>query len=196
MSVIKDKQFELVELVGGQTSVRTTFGPATPDEGGLFRVALKGAVQPIIRIPSETKDLQARLMVCAHIGNGHRGTAATLQVLRSYCVWQDMEKDMANFVNKCLHCRDSKPGKMVPQPMGEVVRVESVGEVVHFDFLQVGACWPLGTKGIGKQGYQYLMVLVDGLSSFAWMKEDATCTAEVAARTLLRWCAVIGVPRV
>ena len=46
-SAIKDKQFELVELVGGHTSVRTTFGASTPDEEGLFRVALKGAVQPI-----------------------------------------------------------------------------------------------------------------------------------------------------
>ncbi|CAM9414539.1 unnamed protein product [Ascophyllum nodosum] len=28
------------------------------------------------------------------------------------------------------------------------------------------------------------------------VEEAATCTAEVAARTLLRWCSVIGVPRV
>ena len=66
--------------------MRTTFRPATPDEEGLFRVALKGAVQPIIWIPVEAKDLQAQLMVCAHRGNGNRGTAATFEVLRSYCV--------------------------------------------------------------------------------------------------------------
>ena len=56
-SVIKDKKLELVELVGGYTSARTRFGPATPDEEGLFRVALKGAVQPIVWIPVETRDL-------------------------------------------------------------------------------------------------------------------------------------------
>ena len=31
-SAIKDKQLELVELVGRHTSVRTAFGPTTPDE--------------------------------------------------------------------------------------------------------------------------------------------------------------------
>ena len=42
---MRDKQSELVKLVGEQTSVRTRFGPATPEER-LFVVALKGAVQP------------------------------------------------------------------------------------------------------------------------------------------------------
>ena len=50
----------------------------------------------------EAKDLQARLqarlMVCAHMGNGHQGAASTLQVLRSYSVWQDVENDVASFV--------------------------------------------------------------------------------------------------
>ena len=135
-------------------------------------------------------------MVCAHMGNRHRGTAAILQVLRIYCVWQDMEKDVANFAKKCLHCQDFKAGKMVPRPMGEVVQGGSVSEVVHFDFLHVGAGEPLGTKRIGKQRYQYLMVIGDDLSSFVWIEEAATCTVEVAARTLLRWCSMTGVPRV
>ena len=91
-TAVKDKQLELAELVGGQTSVCSTFRPAMPDEKGLFWVALKKVVQPIIWIPAEAKDLQARLVVCAHMGNEHRGTAATLQVLRNCCVWQVMEK--------------------------------------------------------------------------------------------------------
>ena len=48
-SAIKDNELELVELVRGRTSVRTMFGPATPDEEELFRVALSGAVQPVYR---------------------------------------------------------------------------------------------------------------------------------------------------
>ena len=76
---------------------------------------------------------------------------------------------------------------MVPRPMGKIVHGESVGEVVRFDFLHVGAGGPLGTKGVGKQGYQYLLVIVDDLGSFVWREEAATCTAEVAARTLLLW---------
>ena len=195
-SSINDKQLELVELVEGRTYVCIVFGPATPDAEGLFRVALKGAVHPVVWIPVEANNLHVRLMVCAHMGNGHRGTATTLQVLRNYCVWQGMKKDVANFVKRCLYCQDSKVGKMVPLPMEEVVNGESVGEVVYFDFLHIGVGRPLGTKGARKQGHQYLMVIVDNLSSFVWMEEAATCTAEVAARGLLRWCSVIGVPRV
>ena len=135
-------------------------------------------------------------MVYTHMSNGHRGTAATLQALRSYCVWQGMEEEMANFVKKCPHYQESKAENMVPRRMGEVVHGESVGEVVHFNFLHVGAGGSLGTKGVGKQGYQYLMVIVDNLSSFVWMEEAATCTAEVAVRTLLRWRSVTWVPRV
>ena len=169
------KQFELVGLVGGHMSVRTTFGPVTPYEGGLFRVTLKGAVQAFLWIPAEAKDLQARLMVDTHIGNGHRDTtAANLQVLRNYCVWQEMEKDVVNFVKKCLHCQDYKAGKMVPRPMGGVVHGESVGKVLHFDFLHVGASGSLGTEDVGNQGYQYLAVIVDDLSNFVWMEEAAT----------------------
>ena len=50
-SAIKEKQLELVELVGGQTSVRTMFGPVTPDEEELLRVALTGAVQAVLFLP-------------------------------------------------------------------------------------------------------------------------------------------------
>ena len=90
----------------------------------------------------------------------------------------------------------SKAGKMVPRPMGEVVYGESVGEVVHFDFLHFGAGGPLGTKGVGNHGYHDVVVIVNGLSSFVRMEETAPCKAEVTARTLLRWCLVVGVPRV
>ena len=84
---------------------------------------------------------------------------------------------------------------MVPRPMGEVVHGKSVGEGVHLDFLDVGVGGPLGTKGVGKDIYQYLMVIVDDMSSFVKMEKAAICPAEVVVRTLLRWCSMIGVPR-
>ena len=130
------------------------------------------------------------------MSNGHRGTATTLQVLRGYCVWHDIENNMVKFVKKCLHCQVSKTGKMVLRPLGKVVYIESIGEGAYFDFLHVDVSRPLDTKGVGKQGYQCLMVIVDAFSSSVWMEEAATCTTKVAARMLLRWCSLIGVPRV
>ena len=72
-------------------------------------------------------------------------------MLRSYCIRQDMEKDVANFVKKYLHCQDSKAGKTVPRLIGEVVHRDSVREVVHFGFLHVGAGGPLGRKVLGSR---------------------------------------------
>ena len=51
--------------------MRTMFGPATSDNEELSRVALKEAVQPVLSLPMNVKDLQVRLMVCIHIGNEH-----------------------------------------------------------------------------------------------------------------------------
>ena len=64
-----------------------------------------------------------------------------------------METDLANSMKKYLHCQDSKAGKMVPRRMKEGFYGELVGEVVHFDFLHVGADGPLGTKDVGKQSH-------------------------------------------
>ena len=54
----------------------------------------------------------------------------------------------------------------------------------------------MGTRGVGKQGYQYPVVIVDDLRNFVRVEEAATYMAEVAARAVLRWCSVIGVPHV
>lgn len=44
----------------------------------------------------EDEHLQARLMVCVHMeAMGHRRTAATLHVLRPFCVWNSTETDVA-----------------------------------------------------------------------------------------------------
>ena len=117
----------MLELVEGQTSVRTKFGPVTPDEEERFWVALMEAVQAVLSLPVDVRDLQVRLMVCVYTGNEHRGKSATLQVLRGYRIWQDMENDVSNL--KCLHCQAFQAGKMVLGPLGEVLHGGSVDEV-------------------------------------------------------------------
>ena len=54
-SAIKDMRLELVKLVGGQTSVRTMFGLATPDEEEPFRVATTGAMQAVLSLSGRCK---------------------------------------------------------------------------------------------------------------------------------------------
>ena len=103
------------------------FGPVTPDEEELLRIALTGAVQAVLSLLVDLRDLQVRLMVCMYTDNEHRGKSATLQVLRGYRVWQDMENVVSNL--KCLRCQASKAGKMVQRPLGEVLHGGSIDEV-------------------------------------------------------------------
>ena len=112
-----------------RSCVVTMFGPATPHEEEQFWVALTGAVQAVLSRPVDVRDLQARLMVCMYTVNEHRGKTATLQVLRGYRVWQDMEKNVANLGKKCLRCQAFKAGEMVQRPVGEVLHGGSVDEV-------------------------------------------------------------------
>ena len=40
------------------------------------------------------------------------------------------------------------------------------GEVVHFDYLHVGASGPLGDDGLDEdEGYRYILVMTDGMSN-------------------------------
>ena len=107
----------------------TMFGPTTPHEGERFWVALTGAVQAVLSLPVDVRDLQTRLMVSMYTDNEHRGKTATLQVLRGYRVWHDMEKTVANLGKKCLRCQAFKAGKMVQRPLGAVLHGGSVDEV-------------------------------------------------------------------
>ena len=61
---------------------------------------------------------------------------------------------------------DSKEGEKVPRLLGETVHGTRPGEVVHFDFLQVGASGPLGDDGLNEEGgYRYILVMMDDMSN-------------------------------
>ena len=40
-----------------------------------------------------------------------------------------------------------------------------------------------------------MLVLMDGVSQFVWLKEAVSCSMKVAARSVLKWCASLGVPK-
>lgn len=90
------------------------------DEGGLSGDVMDG--KAVLSIPSQTTDLQLRLMVCAYMKEaGHRGTAVTLQQLEDYCYWSRMDAQVTEFMRQCLHCVDSKENEKVPRPLGKTV---------------------------------------------------------------------------
>ena len=94
-------------------------------------------------IPDSDKQLQVRLIICAHmLDAGHRGVAATLVRLQEFCVWSGMEVQMHEFVRQCLHCADTRSGDVVARPFGETVHGTAPNEVAHFLLLACGREWP------------------------------------------------------
>ena len=75
---------------------------------------------------------------------GYRDAVASVQRLPEYCCWIRMEEHVTEFVKQCLHCMDSKAREKVPRSLGETVHGTRPGEVVHFDYLYVGASGLLG----------------------------------------------------
>ena len=67
-------------------SFESAVGLAVLDDEGLFRIHARG--RHVLWIPDSDKQLQVRLMICAHMRDaGYRGVAATLVRLREFCVW-------------------------------------------------------------------------------------------------------------
>ena len=198
--VIRDAQQESRRGLGSLAAPARSFvseeGQVALDEEGLYRVRVGG--RSVLWIPAQARDLQVRLMVCAHMKDaGHRGAVATLQRLSEYCCWSDMERHVTEFVRQCLHCMDSKAGEKIPRPLGETVHGTRPGEVVHFDFLYVGESGPLGADGLEEvDGHKYILVMLDDVSNWVWLEPTGACTARLTAQHLLTWCKVLGVPDV
>ena len=174
----------------------TDDGQVTLDDEGLFRLQING--RAVLWIPGGAKKLQVRLMVCAHKKKaGHRGAVATLQRQSKYFFCFRMEEHVTEFVNHCLHCMDSKAGEKLPRPLGETVCGTRPAEVVHFDYLFVGASGPLGDDGLDEDGdYNYILVMMDDMSNLVWLEPTGACTVRLTAQHLLAWCKTIGVPEV
>ena len=83
---------------------------------GLFRIHARG--RHVSWIQDSDKQLQVRLMICAHMRDaGHRGVATTLVRVQEFCVWSGMEAQMRGFVRQCLHCADTFGRRCFPSAL-------------------------------------------------------------------------------
>ena len=87
-------------------------------------------------------------------------------------------------------------GNAIPCPLVDLVHGTEVGDVLHFDYLSLGKSDAIDMMGgLVDGGYKHVLVLMDDVSRFVWLEEAVSCSMEVAARSVLKWCASFGVPK-
>lgn len=136
----------------------------------------------------KSDDLQLRLLIVAHCDTSdHRGTDSTECTLREQFTWNTFADDAREFVADCIHCIMAKTGHKIPRPYAETLHAVKPNEVVHFDYLYMG---PSG------DGYQYVLVIKDELSSYNWLRETMAADANTAASVLASWIRTFSVMHV
>ena len=146
----------------------------------------------VIWVPAEAESLKKPLLVCAHLkGAGHRVVDATMARLERHCVWKGMAGDVRDMTRLCLHCVDTKAGTLVPRTLEDIPRGREPNAVVHFDFLYMGRS-AVNVGVAAADGFQYVLVILEDVSGYTWLRPSRACTANGTVEELARWCAAIG----
>ena len=137
-----------------------------------------------IWVPDDCPQTKLKILVSAHCGiAGHRGREATMSIVSENYWWDELETDVNEFVNHCLHCLVSRTGKSIPRPLGHALHGSRPNEVIHADFLFMGA---------GINDKKYTLMLKDDLSGFIWLWPAESASSEVASEALLQWITSYG----
>lgn len=124
-------------------------------------------------IPDESLKLQQKLLVLAHCGtSGHRGALAILSLLSEKFSWTSMRNDVKIFTSSCLHCFMASSGELIPRPIKSAIHGKEPNEVVHMDFLYMGA---------SVSGEKYILLIRDDFSSYVWLFATDSATSSAAA---------------
>ena len=166
-------------------------GVASLDSEELCRVECDG--HRMTWVPTEAESLKKRLLVCALEGAGHRGVDATMARLERHCVCEVMAGDVRDMTRLCLHCVDTKAGTPVLHTPEETPHGREPNAVVKSDFLFIGES--AVHNGVdAADGFQYVLVILEDISGYTWMRPSKACTVNGTVEELIRWCATFGPP--
>ena len=127
-------------------------------------------------IPENDAELQIKLLVVSQSGAaGHR---AKLIILKETYHWKTMSEDCSAFISMCLHCLVGKSGHRILRPIALTLHATRPNEIIHFDFLYMGA---------GLDGFKYILVVKDDLSSYQWLTPARCADADTAATEIAKW---------
>ena len=89
----------------------------------------------------------------------HQGIERTYQTIRQKYFWHSMYSDIQIYVKSCLECQRSKMDKHARQsPLRPIPPEEAPFDRIHMNFL--------GPLKETKEGYEYILLIIDSFSKF------------------------------
>ena len=139
-----------------------------------------------ILIPDHFR-LRERLLILAHTAlGGHRGAQALLATIRTRFTWPSLPKDAVAFVAHCVHCMVNRGLPLSHVPLGSVPIGSTFNDVVHLDFISMGA----STSGVTD-----ILCVLDSFSKFCVLVPVPSTSAESTVNALLlHWIGLFGAP--
>lgn len=139
----------------------------------------------VIWIPNDDDSLKLRIIIAAHTGScGHRAIIPTQKTIEPHFFWNKMETDIKAFINSCLHCLASAPGRVVPRPLAHALHATNPNELIHFDF-----CYMMP----GESDFKYILIIKDDLSGYCWLIPSSEADSFTVAESLVQWFTSFGV---
>ena len=123
------------------------------------------------------KTLQLYILKRIHddVTGGHLGTSRTLHAIRTKYYWDNLLKDVNDYVASCSHCHMRKRGRRYRSQLLPIP-VNGLMDRIGFDFL--------GKLKTTKRGNSYILVVTEYLSKFAWAFALPNTRAETVAKVL------------
>lgn len=139
------------------------------DEGILYRRTGK---REQLLLPQEHRPIVFREL---HKEMGHLGVDRTLGLIRDRFYWPRMHKDIEHFVTRECEClKRKKPNRPTRAPLLPIKTTHPF-QLVSVDFLHLETC---------KQGYEYILVVMDHFTRFAQAYATKTKTAKAVVQCL------------
>ena len=90
--------------------------------------------------------------------SGHQGIKRTISLLKDRYYWPSLNKDVEEYIGKCISCSQRKSGKRNKAPMAKFKPVLEPFELVSSDIV--------GPLPVSRNGNRYLLTFIDYLTRY------------------------------
>ena len=171
------KQVQAIK--SGQHPTSVTFQPVSFDGSQLLCETSFSKPRPFL-----PKTLRSFVLKNMHYC--HHGVKETVRMISSHCYWNDMKKEITNYVQTCHGCQSTKPSKLTPPHYGTFDVPDK-----RFSHCHVDIVGPLPES----DGYRYILTIIDRttrhLTALPVKEPSAECCSKAF---LLHYVALYGLP--